>query len=254
MGTQKKESSWLGDAWDLMTNNTLGAAGGAAADYAQTPAGGAYGNGAMASEISALGKVAGGGLSVLGLAGGAQQFFGGIDKIQSGDSAEGGLDLAAGYGSAMSGIVGMMGLAPQGTAMYSAATAGLGTAGMGTSVAAAGAAPVAAAIGAGAAGGITLGMSANDFMSERGWLGSNVDSSNRDFSDLAADAGTSVHDTALDWGLGETAALWAGGAATVGSSILETPFAAAAGAAEIGGDVLDFAGDTASAAWGAMFD
>lgn len=267
MGDQQKSRPSTGSAaWNLASDNALGAGAGTVVDMIQN--GSSYGysgpggtwsagglhsptanslgnlnrtasggiNPRMTSAIGNAAPVANGLLSGVGLVGGAMQTAQGISELRNGQTSDGILNTAAGLGSATSGGVGLAS-----TMGSTAAVGGTGALGMGTSVAAAGALPVAATVGAGLAAGITVGQRANSYVADSGLLGENADGSGRSWSDWAGDTGVSAYQSSRDAGAPEWVAQTAGYGATLGASIVATPGAAVTGIAGLATDAWDLA-------------
>jgi hypothetical protein len=121
----------------------------------------------------------------------------------------------------------------------------------------------AGALSAAASGGLAIGSASNDFVSDRGWLGQNVDGSNRSWSDMAADWGTSAEEAVGGGGLGTAAGLAATGVGSlvgmygtvasaplvVGDMALDVVKDGAGLAASVGSAGLDLAGDAWDSVW-----
>ena len=148
---------------------------------------------AQASVMSKLGKAGGAASGAYSMVKGAQQVGVGAAEWNTGERVKGGLDMAAGSGSMVSGAAGLHGLAT-----------GTGAA-LGTAVGAAGAVPVLGAAAGGLATGIGIGNRGNRYAAESGLLGEG-----RDWSTTAADVGLAARER---WG--DAAGLAATGLASI---------------------------------------
>lgn len=187
------------------------------------------------------GAVVNGGLGVVGMAQGADQFFQGLTAWDRAEDADGrvraGLDLAGGAAGAGSGAIGVASALGADFAV-----AGTTAAGMGTAVGAAGAVPIAGAVLGGAATGLATAARGQQFARDEVLLGANRDGSARDWSDAAADAGVAADDWVRERsgsaGLGTAAGL----ATTLGGSVVGAAGAAVTGVAGLALDACDAAG------------